>query len=255
VDEESLLSNKPLLDSLTHIRVAGIHVFLRSQVLSHTALAAVFGAVFSLAIRCREIFGRNLQFINFGGGVGIPSSEDSPGVDLDILRSEVRRLVEKYVPSLPNCALWMESGRFLVGKAGVFISRIEDIKESRGITYVIVAAGMNGFFRPAMMNLLNALPFPVQGPFEPLFSNGAAHRVFLPEKNGGTLQRVTVCGNLCTSLDVLAQDILLPDPRTGDVLMVSNAGAYAASLSPFSFASFPRPAELYMDCEGHVAAL
>ena len=250
VDEESLLAHKPLLDSLKHVRVTGIHVFLRSQVLSHAALAALFDAVFALAVRCREILGRNPEFVNFGAGLGIPSSGDSAALDLDSLRHKVRGLVKNYAPSLPGCALLLESGRFLAAKAGIFLCRIEDIKESRGTRYVIAPGGLNGFLRPPVMNLLHAMPSPLPGPYEPLFSSSEAHRVSLPEKNAGKPQRVTVCGNLCTSLDVLAKDILLPDPQVGDILAISNAGAYAATLSPFAFASFPRPAEIYMDSEG-----
>ncbi len=302
VDEEFLLTQKPLFDSLKHIRICGIHVFLRSQVLSHSALAAMFATVFNLAARCREALGWQLEFINFGGGIGIAPTmgclqiadfdsrarkaglfakrvysygtrpeqksqldaaigqnthletapRDYPEPNLRELRDEVSRLAAAHAPSLPGCTLMLESGRFLVGKAGVFLTRIEDIKESRGKTYAIVSSGMNAFFRPALMNLLNGLPSPPTGPFEPLFSNYAAHTVSLPEKSDGELKKVTVCGNLCTAMDVLANDVLLPDPQVGDVLAVANAGAYAVTLSPFAFTSFPRPTEVYVDLSGTI---
>lgn len=250
VDEESLRDRGPFFASLRNIRPAGLHVFLRSQVLGHASLAASFAAVFALAVRCRETFGWELSFLNFGGGLGIPSP-GAPGLDADALREEVADLVAAHAPSLPGCALLLESGRFLVGRAGTFVTRIEDIKESRGKTYVIAPGGLNGFLRPAVMNLLSCLPHPAQGPFEPLFSNDAAHPVALPGKTGA-MRRVTVCGNLCTALDVIARDVLLPDPQIGDMLTIANAGAYAATLSPSRFASFPEPMELYREADGTI---
>ena len=74
----------------------------------------------------------------------------------------------------------------------------------------------------------------------------------LPENGDEGKKRVTVCGSLCTSLDVLARDALLPDPKVSDVVTVRNAGAYAASLSPFAFASFPRPVELFRRRDGGI---
>lgn len=248
VDEESLAGNAAVFASLRHIRVAGIHVYLRSQILNHVSLAASFEKIFKLAAHCRDTFGWDMNFINFGGGLGIPTSDDT--LDIETLQQEVRRLVAAYSPSLPGCSLLLESGRFLVSRAGTFITRIEDIKVSRGTTYVIAPGSLNGFLRPPLMNLLAGLPFPVQGPFEPLYTNAAIHRVSLPEKISGTPRKVTVCGNLCTGLDVLARDILLPEPEIGDILSVANAGAYAATLSPFTFASFPRPPELYRERTG-----
>ena len=253
VDEESLAGHAAFFASLRHIRLTGIHVFLRSQVLNHASLAASFATIFELAGRCRDIFGHPISFINFGGGLGIaPGSDGSAGLDEEALAAEVARLKARHLRDFPGCRLLLESGRFLVGRAGTFVTRIVDIKESRGTTYVIAPGGLSGFLRPSVMNLLGNLPQPVEGPFEPLYSSPAAHRVFLPEKTAGEPKRVTVCGNLCTALDVIARDALLPDPQVGDILAVSNAGAYAATLSPFAFASFPRPAELYRDAKGEV---
>lgn len=254
IDEESLVPHRAFFETLRHIRPAGIHVFLRSQVLSHAAITASFEAIFRIALSCREQLGWDLSFINFGGGLGIAPALASPGLDTAKLRDAVSDLAARYRQRLPGCAFVFESGRFLVGRAGTFVSRIEDIKESRGKTYVITPGGLSGFLRPSVMNLLTSLPFPVQGPFEPLYSNAAAHQVRLPEKTDGTPRRVTVCGTLCTALDVLAADVTLPSPEIGDIITVSNAGAYAASLSPFAFASFPRPAELYRKRDGTVVA-
>ena len=249
VDEESLTAHKELFASLRYVRLRGIHVFLRSQVLNHASLATYFEKAFALGVRCKEEFGGDISFINFGGGLGIAPTADSPGLDIHALRESIRELVAAYSPLLPGCRLYLESGRFLVGAAGTFVTRIEDVKTSRGKTYVIAPGCLNGFLRPSVMNLLGGLPVPVKGPYEPLYSNSSAHRIALPGKQGEA-RPVTVCGNLCTSLDAVATDVPLPDPQVGDLLTISNAGAYAATLSPSGFGSFPAPVEIYMGKDG-----
>ncbi|MDR1125379.1 MAG: diaminopimelate decarboxylase [Deltaproteobacteria bacterium] len=267
VDEESLAEKKEFFQGLKHIRPAGVHVFLRSQVLNAEALAASFAAVFKIAARCREELGWGLDFINFGGGLGIGSAleraEAGRELDLELLGRLAAELVRQYERRLPGVKLFLESGRFLVGRAGTFVTRIEDIKESRGKIHVIAPGGLSGFLRPAMLNLLAGLPGQTPGPLEPLFSGFDKHRVGLlktgPGSTGSTgssgpLKKVTVSGTLCTSLDVLAGEVELPDPQAGDILTVSEAGAYAATLSPFAFASFDRPAELYRAADGRISA-
>lgn len=251
-DEETLLPRKEFCNGLNHARPSGIHVFLRSQVRNAHSIAATLEAVFKIALRCRQELGWDIHFVNFGSGLGIPYGDGTPALDTGALRDAVGDMVGRYSGQLPGCRLLLESGRFLVGTAGTFVSRIVDIKESRGRTYCITPGGLSGFLRPSVMSLLNALPFPVQGPLEPLFSNEGAHEVRLPEKDSGALKTVTVCGNLCTALDVMAKDVELPSPEVGDIVAVNNAGAYSASLSPFAFASFPRPVELYRNCDGAV---
>ena len=253
VDEEGLANRREFIAGLKNIRLDGFHIFLRSQVLSHSVLLAYCRHVFSLARAWAGIFGRPPHFINFGGGFGIACGDWKTPLDLNALGADLKALVAEQKAFLPaDVSLLIESGRFLVAEAGTFVTRVEDVKESRGTCFVIAPGGLNGFLRPAVAALLNALPAPVAGPLEPLYSNAAAHAVSLPGGAGRTEKKVTVVGNLCTSLDVIAKDILLPDPRVGDLLLISNAGAYGATLSPHAFASFPRPPEFYRDSQGRI---
>lgn len=257
VDEETLDGRGEFFKALTNIRIKGIHVFLRSQVLSHPALMLYFRHVFGLAGKCSALFGYDLAFINFGGGFGIACGDWHTPLDIAALGGELRVLVGREKKKLSQeVRLLVESGRFLVAKAGIFVTRVEDVKESRGTTYAIAPGILNGFLRPALMHLMHDAEGGAAPPLEPLYSNGTAHRVSMPDledRAARSIRKVTVTGTLCTSLDVLARDVLLPDPRPGDILVVDNAGAYAATLSPYAFASFERPVELYMDAEGAVA--
>lgn len=253
VDEEGLAGRREFLAGLTNIRLCGFHVFLRSQVLSHSVLLSYCRHIFSLARSWADIFGQKPEFINFGGGFGIACGEWNTPLDLNSLGMELKTLVREQKAFLPDdTALFIESGRFLVAEAGTFVTRIEDVKESRGTCFVIAPGGLNGFLRPAVMALLGGLPATVNGPLEPLYSNASAHAVSLPEGPGRTMKKVSVAGNLCTALDLIAKDVLLPDPKVGDILLISNAGAYGATLSPYAFAGFPRPTELYRDSTNRI---
>lgn len=258
VDEESLHGRADYFAGFRHIRITGIHVFLRSQVLSHQALVRYWRHIFSLADKCGTLFGQPLEFINFGGGFGVACGEWTSPLDLAAFEQDLASLAAAERRRLPEgVQLFAESGRFLVASAGTFVTRVEDVKESRGTVFVIVPGALNAFFRPALMNLLGGQPGGGPGPLEPLYSNATAHQVFLPELSEEEiarrpLKRVTVTGNLCTSLDVVARDVLLPLPERGDILAIDNAGAYAASLSPHGFAGFERPRELYRDKLGMI---
>lgn len=96
--------------------------------------------------------------------------------------------------------------------------------------YVVVQNAMNGFWRPALAELLrqNLGKFPDSGQ-EPLYTSGTqcSYRVLGREANP---ERVDIVGNLCTSLDVMAKDVILPHAEIGDILEVSNAGSYGYTL-------------------------
>jgi diaminopimelate decarboxylase len=121
----------------------------------------------------------------------------------------------------------LELGRFLVAEAGIFITRVVDIKESHGTTYVILDGGMNAFFRPKF--------------------TGQRHRVRVLGKNGTATQTVKLTGNTCTPLDVFYEEVELPALVVGDLLIFENAGAYGYSMSLLDFISFDRPIQIMED--------
>ena len=154
VDQHTLADQKTFLNRFSNIRVAGIHVHLKSQVLEHSKLHLYYRKIFELALFCKEQIGLEIEFINFGGGLGITysSSKDIP-LDLDALGSECEQLAETYGNRL-NARLLIETGRFAVCESGLYVTRIADIKESMGTKYLIVEKGLNGFLRPSIAELI-----------------------------------------------------------------------------------------------------
>lgn len=238
VDEESLAGHADFLKSLRHVRVAGVHVYLRSQVLGAGTLAAAFRQAAGIAVRFTRDFGLPLDFANFGGGLGIPYGPLQAAVDLELLQDETAALVRELrrERALPQ-RLFMESGRWLAGPAGWFVTRITDIKESRGTTFVMAQGLLNHYLRPALARLMDDLPLPADfaGPLEPLWSGPWQTAPFAVGEHAPE-RTVTVCGSLCTAQDIVARDIPLACAVAGNLLVFPNAGAYAASLSPHGFA-------------------
>lgn len=254
VDEESLFLNKEFITNLKYIEITGIHVYLRSQILDENILYKYFEKVLAIADFCITEMKWNLSFIDFGGGFGVPYTKGDKPINWEVLQPQLKALLKSQkIISTDKVRLIVESGRFLVSEAGTFLTKIVDVKESRGQKFVIVHGGLNGFLRPALMNLFKqVIPGGSDKPLEPLFTGLNTFEVSIPTNIGQPLELVSVVGNLCTSMDMLAKDIYLPTPQLGDIVCINNAGAYSYTLSPYDFASHPRPQEIYIDEKGEV---
>lgn len=255
VDEESLLPNRHFIDTLESIEITGIHVFLRSQVLGDDAIYQYFKRVLEIASFCQEKMGWSLSLIDFGGGLGVPYSPTDQPLDWNTLGQKMKELVTRQdFAGEEKPRLIVESGRFLVAQAGSFVTQVVDVKTSRGQKFVIVHGGLSGFLRPSVTNLVSLIASKDIGrSFEPLFTAQSAHLPCIPAKAGEPAEPITIVGNLCTSMDVMARDVYLPDPQVGDIVCFSNAGAYGYSLSPSDFAGHPRPREIYLNADGLIA--
>ena len=252
VDEETLVKQRDFINNLTNIIIIGIHVHLSSQVLNHNLLYGYYEKIFKLALFCTETMGWKLEFINFGGGIGIVYSllDDTP-LNLKILSEECKELIRRFKSKIKT-RLIIETGRFLVCEAGQYVTHIVDIKESRGTKYLIVENGLNGFLRPAIAELLTAYApqgSKLQG-CEPLFTAKDAFEFTIIKEEKSFFEKVSIVGNLCTSADILAKDIMLPKAEVGDILVVSKAGSYSYTLTPLLFASHPLPLQFYMNTNG-----
>lgn len=255
VDAESLPGHADFLASLRRVRIVGIHVYLRSQVRNHAVIYSYMKHILDLARFCVRDMGWNMEFINFGGGFGVPYAAGDISIDWAAFTPMLEELMAGQDTGTPRKMRFIaESGRYLTSAAGTFVTRITDVKESRGRCFVLAPGALNNFLRPAITSLLASLPQPVPGPLEPLYSGPDSFALFIPGREGEETAPVTVSGTLCTALDCMAASAMLPRPHIGDLLCVRNAGAYACTLSPHEFASLGRPRELYLDARGAVTA-
>jgi diaminopimelate decarboxylase len=201
------------------IDVVGVQCHIGSQMRD---LSPVDEAVDALVALSRRLLseGFALDTIDIGGGLGIDYEGDgAPGPE-DLAGKVLPR-----VQGLP-LTLVLEPGRSIVGPAGVLLTRVIGVKESRGKRFVIVDAGMNDLLRPSLYEAYHRI--------EPAVTRGAAPAV------------VDVVGPVCESSDFLAKDRSLERVETGDVLVVRDAGAYGFSMAS-TYNMRPRAAEVLVE--------
>ena len=241
IDEEQLITADL---RFPHLKIIGIHVHLRSQILDADILCEYYRNCYMLAERMSGRSGVEIQFINFGSGIGtVYDSTSEKPLALEKVGQTLQTLGAKNNGSL-QARFILETGRFVVCNAGTYYTRIVDRKVSCGKTYLVVQNAMNGFLRPAIAELLrqNVGAFPSNGQ-EPLYTCGSQSE-FRILGRAENCETVDIVGNLCTALDVMARDIPLPHAEIGDILAVSNAGSYGCTLTPLLFSSQEQPKEI-----------
>lgn len=209
----------------------GFHVFAGSQNLRAEILVEAQRQTVELLLALADKVPGRLTYLNLGGGFGIPYVEGDTPLDLTQVGDNLRHLSERVItPAHPYARIVVELGRFLVGEAGVYVTRVVDRKVSRGRTYLVVDGGMHHQLA-ASGNLGQVIRrnYPI----------AVGNRA--DDAGDGP---VTVVGCLCTPLDVLGHDVDLPAAGPGDTVVVFQAGAYGYSASPLQFLGHPAPAEV-----------
>ena len=220
-----------LLEELSTLDVTleGFHVFAGSQNLQTEILMdaqrQTVQLLLELAAKCPE----EITYLNLGGGFGIPYFDRDQRLDLAAVGKNLRDLVANEIrPAHPRARVVIELGRYLVGEAGLYVTRVVDRKTSRGKTYLVVDGGMHHQLA-ASGNFGQVIRrnYPIT----------TGHR-------GTEAERVTVVGSLCTPLDLLGDDVELARAEPGDLVVLFQAGAYGLTASPTRFLGHPEPAEI-----------
>jgi len=206
----------------------GIHAFGASNVRDADRLLEGIRWVAAQAQEVAQRHGQHLRLLDAGGGLGIPYADDETPLDVERLGAGIAAELATWParPGLAGARLLLEPGRFLVGPAGAYLTRIVRTKTRAGRTMAVTDGGIHHILRPALV-----------GEAQRIVAVGAAAR---------RTERVasSVVGPLCTGLDVLSAELDLPDPRAGDLLAVLDTGAYGFTESMPLFLSHPMPAEV-----------
>ncbi len=244
IDEERLDEVVDAVAADPNLDLVGIHLFTGTQILDYQILGVQYRHAVSIARRVADRLGRPLKTIDFGGGLGIPYFAHEEPLDLEAFSREVAELITEVDadPRLAGARLIVEPGRFLVGEAGLYVSRIVEIKESRGKKFLIVDGGMHHHLA-ASGNLGQTIKrnYPVA------IVNKLAAADVESSNAEAPIEKVDVVGPLCTPLDVLARGVELPLAEVGDLVAVFQSGAYGRTASPLGFLSHDGPAEVLVD--------
>jgi len=204
----------------------GIHMHVGSGVLDKEPFVLALEKLLSIAKRVHEQVGVEFEFIDVGGGLGVPYKPEDNALDLTQFFAAVLTLfkhrINEYQMGTPFFCV--EPGRYLVCDAAVLLTSVNTVKTTPFKKFIGVDAGFNTLVRPTMY-----------GSYHPIV---VANKLSCAEE-----EAVDVVGPICESGDALARDRRLPKVEEGDLLAVLNAGAYGFAMSS-QYNARPRAAEV-----------
>lgn len=210
--------------------VAGIHMHIGSGILESGPYQEAIGNLLKSAAALKER-GVELEFIDIGGGFGIPYNPKEKALDLNSFAGELvasfRQGLEEHGLGAP--ALAIEPGRYLVADSTVLLARVNTLKQTPAKSFIGVDAGFHIFPRPTLY--------------------GSYHGVrVLPEREGKKVY--SIAGQICEAGDILARDRELSPVEEGDLVVFEDAGAYCFSMAS-EYNSHPLPAEVLINGDSH----
>ncbi len=211
----------------------GFHIYAGSQALDAQAIVDTQAATLALAARLAEEAGAVPPLVNLGGGFGVPYFAGDVPLDVERVGAALAEALDARAPVLADTRFAIELGRWLVAEAGVYLTRVVDVKQSQGETFVVVDGGLNH-------------QLAASGNFGTVVRRN--YPLAVASRMGeATSGEVSVVGPLCTPLDRLGDRVALPPVAVGDLIAIFLAGAYGASASPTAFLGHPVASELVVE--------
>ncbi len=215
------------------VRRFGLHTMVASNELDPDYIIDTAKLLFNLVADISQQLGIDFEFVNIGGGIGIPYRPDQKAMDLERVGSGIRDAYEEIVVGcgLKPLKLYMECGRCITGPYGYLVSRVRHIKSTYRL-YAGLDACMSNLMRPALY--------------------GAYHEIVVPGKeNSGDTTTYDVTGSLCENNDKFAIQRVLPLLERGDLVVICDAGAHGHAMG-FQYNGKLRSAELLLESDGSV---
>ncbi len=214
----------------------GLHTMVASNELNGDYFVETARMLFELVNAIHAEVGITFEFVNLGGGIGIPYRPEQKPVDLQAVGQGIRDCYEEMIvkPGLAPLALALECGRMVTGPYGFLVSTVRHLKHTYK-DYVGLDACMADLMRPGMY--------------------GAYHHItVLGKETAACDHRYDVTGSLCENNDKFAIDRMLPGMQPGDLVVIHDAGAHGHAMG-FNYNGKLRPAELLMRADGSIAKI
>jgi diaminopimelate decarboxylase len=214
------------------IKRFGAHMMPGSCVRNPQYFEYVTGLLMDLIGHVGQELSINFEFVDLGGGLGIPYTEDEKELDIDetakLVAAMFRTKLDKYKMQPPR--LLMEPARYFVGNAGYIVGKVHAIKRTYS-QIVGTDIGMNTLVRPVLYD--------------------SYHRIYVNGKENDKRTKMNLCGQICENTDMWVKERLLPSTITeGDLVVVENAGAYGYCMS-YAYNGRLRPAEVLVNKDKH----
>jgi len=211
----------------------GLHAMVASNELDPNYIVDTAKMLFSLAGDLHDAVGIDFEFVNIGGGIGIPYRPDQKAMDLSAVGGGIKAAYEELVEGrgLKPIRLYMECGRCITGPYGYLVARVRHVKNTYRL-YAGLDACMSNLMRPALY--------------------GAYHEIVVPGKeDSGVTSVYDVTGSLCENNDKFAIQRVLPVLEPGDYVVICDAGAHGHAMG-FQYNGKLRSAELLLEEDGSV---
>ena len=211
----------------------GLHTMVASNELDPEYIIDTAKMLFDLAADISRQLGIDFEFVNIGGGIGIPYRPDQKAMDLERVGAGIRAAYAEIVQGrgMKPLKLFMECGRCITGPYGYLVARVRHIKNTYRM-YAGLDACMSNLMRPALY--------------------GAYHEIVVPGKEScGDTSIYDVTGSLCENNDKFAIQRVLPVLGRGDLVVICDAGAHGHAMG-FQYNGKLRSAELLLEEDGSV---
>jgi diaminopimelate decarboxylase len=214
---------------LKNIALNGLHVHIGSQITKVDPYVETMQRITAFLPEVAKI-GAKIEFLDIGGGFGIWYK--------DKLARPAKEIAASILPMIQKmgCRILLEPGRFIVGNAGILVTRVLYVKESGDKKFVICDAGMNDLIRPTLYSAYHRI-WPVK--------TDPGHTGEAPDEEAwsGASAVTDIVGPICESGDFFAKDRKLPVLKRGDLVCVFSAGAYGYAMAS-NYNSHPKPCEV-----------
>lgn len=213
------------------VKKFGIQCMTGSGILDAKYFPKLMSEILNIANSIMRELNINFEYVNMGGGYGIPYKDEDASLDIDEVFSNVSKVFHKFFSEKKIPEFWIEPGRSIVGNTGILLCKVTGIKNSYK-NFVGLDAGMETLMRPALYN--------------------AYHRIYKvgnPQEKHSQVTDIT--GRICENTDRLAIDRSFPNVKVNDLIAVMDVGAYGFSMS-HQFCNRPRAAEVLLDNDNGV---
>jgi diaminopimelate decarboxylase len=235
IDEEEIDPALETIRGMKNLLLGGFHAYSGTQCLAADSIAENYEIFIDLFRRVCSQHDIRPQRLVFGSGIGIPYFDNETAVDLTVVADRVNPALDELKGSsrFSDTELVLETGRYIIGEAGVYITRVIRKKSSRGSEICICDGGMNHHLAAA--GHLGVVP----RNYQMLKLTGGS-----PD---GPEQTYNLVGPLCTTIDTIGRKVKFNGLDAGDVIAILSSGAYGLSVSPIHFISHPPPREIFVD--------
>lgn len=227
IDEVNLSEAMYVLQECKHTRLIGMHIYCGTQILDYNNISSNIKKIFEFTQQFVDTYNWSLEFLDLGGGFGVPYFDRDKNADLEAFKDDVNTIWKKYSRVLSDTAIAVESGRFIMAESGVFATKVIYKKSCKGKTYLVCDGGSNNHSTAAFLGRHIRDNFPIK-----------------VHNTNSEKELVTVVGPLCTPTDVIGQNVNIAKCEVGDIITIEKSGAYGLTNSPTLFLSHVTPPEV-----------